>query len=175
MRRLPLALLLVAVAVPIGASAAGSDREAGLVGVPGRVSIRVPPSWHVLHGWLSDVTDPAPRLAVASFPVRLSRQTCQCGFPNVIHFPRDGAFVFVWEYLHPSRRMLAAAPRRPSAFRLAGAKPQRFTCQGPSDGFNFTDENRYFQVEVYLGPAVSPVTRGRTLRILHSLRAWPRG
>lgn len=172
MRRLPLALVLVALAIPMGGSAAASERGGGLR-VPGRVSISVPSGWHVVHGWLSDVTNPAPRLAVASFPVRLSRQTCECGFPNVIHFPRAGAFVFVWEYLHPSRRMLAAVPRRPSSFRLADAKAQLFTCRGASDGFNFKDGDRYFQVEVYLGPAVSRGTQARTLSVLDSLRATP--
>jgi hypothetical protein len=61
----------------------------------------LPAGWHVLRAWLSDVVDPAPRLAVASFPGGLSRHTCSCGFPNVVAFPRDGAFIFVWEYLHP--------------------------------------------------------------------------
>jgi hypothetical protein len=170
MRRLPIVLFLVTFASPLG-TAAGGDRHGGLVRVPGKVSTLVPPGWHLVHGWLSDVTDPAPRLAVGSFPVRLSRQTCACGSPNVIHFPRNGAFVFVWEYLHPSPRMLAAVPRRPSGFRLPAGKPQRFRCQGPSDSFNFADRDRYFQVEVYLGPAVSSVTRARTMRILQSLRA----
>lgn len=78
--------------------------------VPAHLSIRVPADWHVLRGWLSDVVDPAPRLAVASFPARLSRHTCECGFPNVLNFPRDGAFTFVWEYPAPSARGLARTP-----------------------------------------------------------------
>jgi hypothetical protein len=93
MRRVLLTLVLVTIAVPVGGSAGGGDRGGRGVLVPGRLSIRVPAGWQVLHGWLSDVTDPAPRLAVASFPARLSRRTCACGFPNVIQFPRDGAFV----------------------------------------------------------------------------------
>jgi hypothetical protein len=168
-------LVLVTIAVPVGGSAGGGDRGGRGVLVPGRLSIRVPAGWQVLHGWLSDVTDPAPRLAVASFPARLSRRTCACGFPNVIQFPRDGAFVFVWEYLHPTRRMLAAVPRRPPHFRLIAATPQRFTCQGSSDSFNFKDRDRYFQVEVYLGGAVSSTTRTRVLAILDSLRPRPHG
>lgn len=170
MRRLSIVLFLVTVSIPLGA-AAGSDRDGGLVRVPGKVITLVPPGWYLVHGWLSDVTNPAPRLAVASFPVRLSRQTCECGSPNVIHFPRNGAFVFVWEYLDPSPRMLAAVPRRPSRFRLVASQPQRFRCQGPSDSFNFADQGRYFQVEVYLGRAVSSATRARTMRIIQSLRA----
>lgn len=172
MRRLTRALVLVAIAGLIAASAASGT---GSVEVPGRLGIRVPAGWHLVHGWLSDVTDPAPRLAVASFPARLSRQTCACGFPNVIHFPRDGALVFVWEYLHPSRRMLARAPRRPSSARLRerlrAAEPRHFTCHGASDDYSFAEHGRYFQVEVYFGPRVSPTTRMRLLAILDSLRA----
>jgi hypothetical protein len=170
MRKLALAALLVAVAL-LATSAARGERATR--SVPGRISIRVPANWHLLQGWLSDVTDPAPRLAVASFPARLSRQTCACGFPNVIHFPRNGAFVFVWEYLHPSRRMLAALRSRPPRLRLRAAEPQRFTCHGPSGGFNFKDHGRDFQVEVYLGPAAQPVTRTQMLAILDSFRAGP--
>lgn len=174
-RKPSVTLALVLTAILVAATAAGGHTGSRSVGVPGRLDIRVPEGWHVAHGWLSDVTDPAPRLAVASFPVRLSRQTCACGFPNVVHFPRNGAFVFVWEYLHPSPRMLAAIPRRPTNFRLTAAKPQRFTCFGPSDGFNFKDRDRDFQVEVYLGPAASPATKTRLLALLDSLRARPVG
>ena len=171
MRRLARALVLFAIVVLAATSAAGGSRGAGSVHAPGRLSIRVPAGWHLLHGWLSDVSNPAPRVAAASFPVRLSRHTCECGSPNVVDFPRNGAFVFVWEYLHPSRRMLTRAPRRPSSFRLRAAEPQRFTCQGPSDGFTFKEQGRYFQVEVYVGPGVAPTTRARMLAMLDSLHA----
>jgi hypothetical protein len=44
---------------------------------------------------------------------------------------------------------------------------------GPSDDFRFKDEGRDFQVEVYLGPAVSPDSRTQMLAILDSLRTQP--
>ena len=168
MRKLALALLLVAVGL-LAASAARGELAGG--SIPDHISIALPAGWHQLQGWLSDVTDPAPRLAVASFPVRLSRQTCACGLPNVIHFPRGGAFVFVWEYLHPSSRMLGALRPRPPRFRLRTVEPQRLTCHGPSESFSFRDHGRDFQVEVYLGPAASPGTRAQLLAILDSFRA----
>jgi hypothetical protein len=140
------------------------------VNVPGRLSVRVPVGWYVLRGWLSDVTDPAPRLAVASFPVRLSRHTCECGFPNVVNFPRDGAFVFVWEYLHPSRRGLARVPSRPVRFHLAAGRGVRQTCDGPNGGSGFKDAGRVFQVEVYLGPKAGPALRAQAAAALDSLR-----
>src|SRR5579859_488135 len=116
-RKVLMALVVVAIAA-VAAGAADGDRSARRVSVPARLSVSVPAGWQVLHGWLSDVTDPAPRLAVGSFPARLSRHTCECGFPNVVDFPRNGAFMFVWEYLHPARRELARLPSRPVRFHL---------------------------------------------------------
>ncbi|MGZ6693587.1 MAG: hypothetical protein ACXVHQ_40125 [Solirubrobacteraceae bacterium] len=123
-RKVLVALAVVGVVVVTAAGAAGEagDRPSARASVPGRLTVRVPAGWHVLRGWLSDVSDPAPRLAVASFPARLSRHTCECGFPNVVNFPRDGTFVFLWEYLHPSRRGLARVPSRPVRFDLAASK-----------------------------------------------------
>lgn len=168
-----MAVAAVAIAVLVAAGAAGGDRSAKRVGSPGRLSVRVPTGWYVLHGWLSDVTDPAPRLAVASFPARLSRRTCSCGFPNVVDFPRDGAFVFVWEYLHPSRRGLARVPSRPARFDLAAKGSVRQTCYGPTDTFGFKDAGRILQVEVYLGPGTGRALRRQTAAMLDSLRVAP--
>jgi hypothetical protein len=169
MRRLLTALAAVALAGSLAAANVGGDHSAGRVDVPHRLSVRVPAGWHVLHGWLSDVTDPAPRLAVASFPARLSHHTCECGFPNVVNLPRDGAFVFVWEYLRATRRGLARVPERPTRFRLAPGGGVRRTCLGSSDSFGFKDARRVFQVEVYLGPKAGPARRAAVAALLDSL------
>ena len=166
-------MMMVAIAALAAAAVAGGDRIAGRVSVPGGISIRVPVGWHVVRGWLSDVTDPSPRLAVASFPARLSGRTCECGFPNVLNFSHDGAFVFVWEYLHPSRRELASVPSRPARFDVAAGGAVRHTCDGSSDTFGFKDAGRAFQVEVYLGPGAGPELRGRAAAMLASLRVAP--
>src|SRR5689334_2670323 len=98
MRVLALAPLVAAAAL-LGAAPAGGGRV-----VPAResagagISVRVPPGWQLVRRRLTDVTDPAQRLAVASFPLRLATHTCDCGKPNIRRFPRSGAFVFVWEY-----------------------------------------------------------------------------
>jgi hypothetical protein len=160
----------VAVAALAAAGAAGGDHNARRLSISGRLSVRVPAGWHVLRGWLSDVTDPAPRLAMASFPARLSRHTCECGFPNVVDFPRNGAFVFVWEYLHYPRRSLARVQRRPARFSLATGNGVRLTCDGPDGGFSFKDDGRVFQVEIYLGPDAGPTLRARVAAALDSLR-----
>lgn len=172
MRKLALAVLLATASVVAAASAATSPSRAYAqrVDVGGGVSIRVPPGWYVRRGWLSDVVDPIPRLAVANFEVKLSRHTCACGFPNVERFPRDGAFLFVWEYSWVRR-----TPRRPARFAIRSFRPTRHTCMGPSDEFDFRDAGRGFQIEVYLGPAASRRTRARLASILDSLRVTAAG
>jgi hypothetical protein len=132
--------------------------------------MRLPVGWHLLHGWLSDVTDPAPRLAAASFPARLSRHTCECGFPNVVNFPHNGAFIFVWEYRRPTRRGLARVPPRPAHFNLEAGTGVRHTCEGSTDSFGFKDAGRVFQVEVYLAPKAAPARRAAVTAMLDSLR-----
>ena len=174
MHRLLIALAVLTVAVLAGAGAAGGDRTTRRVSVTPRLSIRVPPGWHVLHGWLSDVTDPAPRLAVASFSATLSRQACSCGFPNVVDFPRDGAFIFVWEYLRSlSPGALGRVPARPTRFPPVGGGRVYRTCDGSSATFAFKDAGRVFQVDVYLGPRARPAVRSRVTAMLDSLRAAP--
>lgn len=171
-RKVLVALAVLAIAA-VAAAAAGGDRTATRVSVPARLSVSVPAGWHVLRGWLSEVNDPAPRLAVGSFPARLSRHTCECGFPNVIDFPRDGAFVFVWEYLHFPRWELARVPSRPVRFHLAAGGGLRQTCDESSDTFGFKEGGRAFQVEVYLGPQVGPALREEVAGMLDSLHAAP--
>jgi hypothetical protein len=170
MRKVVVAIAVVAAVVLTSAGAAGGERAEGALNDSARLSVNVPVGWHVLRGWLSDVTDPAPRLAVASFPARLSRHSCACGFPNVVNFPRDGAFVFVWEYLHPSRRGLARTRSLPVHFHLGADRAVRQTCLGVSDTFGFRDAGRVFQVEIYLGPTAGSALRGRVAAMLESFR-----
>jgi hypothetical protein len=172
-RKILVASAVVVVAVLAAAGVADSDRTARRASVPGQLRVRLPAGWHLLHGWLSDVIDPVPRLAAASFPARLSRHTCACGFPNVVNFPRDGAFVFIWEYLPPSRPGPTRVPSRPAHFELAANGGTRQTCAGSSDTFGFKDAGRVFQVEVYLGLGAGSALRGRLAAMLDSLRVAP--
>ncbi len=165
-----LVLLVVVVPGALGAAGvAGGDRGDTRVTLTAGLGVEVPAGWHRLRGWLSDVDDPVPRLAVASFPARLSRDTCACGFPNVVDFRRDGAFVFVWESVPPLRPSLARVPRRPARFRLGGDASVRRTCDTVSDVFVFQHSGRVFQIDVYLGPAVKPALRERVAAMLASL------
>ena len=63
------ALAIVATVVVAAAGAAGGDRTATRVTVPGRLSVRGPVGWHLLRGRLSDVIAAVPRLAVRVRPL----------------------------------------------------------------------------------------------------------
>lgn len=166
-------MLLVVTSLVVGvASAANVDPGGALTPVGGGVSIRVPAGWHVIRRW-SEITYPIPRLAIASFPARLSRHPCECGMPNIRDFPRDGAFLTVWES-HLQSRMRARFPVRPTRFRLTPGTPTRYTCRGPSDEIAFRDAGRLFVAEIYLGPATGPKTQARILATLDSLRVAQR-
>jgi hypothetical protein len=170
-RRIAIALVAVAVAGLTPARASAPARRASGLIARGDLTARVPNGWHALRGWLSGVVEPVPALAVASFPATLSRHTCACGFPNVVHFPRDGAFVFVWEY-PPGE--VSPLPRRSARFHLARGRPVRWTCSGSSDEFVFgVAGGEALQVEVYLGPAASSTLRTQIEGFLESLRVNP--
>jgi hypothetical protein len=90
--------------------------------------------------------------------------------PNVVHFSRGGAFLFMWEYPNYPRWALARVPRRPARFRLAAGAGQRQICGGPNDGFSFRDRGRVFQVEIYLGAGAGPKVRAQLRGLMDSLR-----
>lgn len=171
MRKFALVLVVVGASLLAAASAAGVDPGSRRTAVGGGVSIRVPARWHLIGGWLSDVSYPVPRLAVASFPATLSRHTCECGSPNVVDFPRAGAFLFVWEYPHYPHWALSRIPRHAARYRVAQGNPNWFTCAGPSWETGFRESDSVFQVEVYLGPAAGPKVRAQMDEILNSLES----
>lgn len=141
--------------------------------IDGAMSVAVPPGWHMIRGWLTDVISPIPRLALASFPARLSRRTCTCGFPNVRQWPADGAFLFLWEYPAPSRRELRQLRARPRHLNLAGMHAIGATCQGSSTVLEFRIGRRSFQAELYIGRRAGPRRRARLIAVLESLRPSP--
>jgi hypothetical protein len=169
MRKLALALIAVP-ALVAAASTAGVDRGAPRTEVGGAISIQVPTGWHLIRNSITDVIDPIPRLAIASFAVRLSPRPCECGMPNISHFPRTGAFLFIWEYPHLAGRALERFPRRPPSFRITSTSPQEPTCQGPSGAILFRSAGGAFQAEIYLGPAAGPDSRARLVAAMNSLR-----
>jgi hypothetical protein len=170
MRKLAVMVLVFAALAAATALAAQSHPATRRASAGEQVRVDVPTGWHRLHGWLSDVTYPIPRVAVASFPVRLSRHTCECGNPNVRHFPRNGAFLFVWEWSHVTRRQLARNPTRPPAEIPPAGQPQRHECEGPTSNVSFARGGRVFQADLYTGPDASTTTRAELIAVLNSLR-----
>lgn len=168
MRRLAIVTLLAA-GYPTAAAPRGTDASAIRVTASAGISIRVPHGWNIVRGWLSDVLDPIPRLAIASFPARLSHHTCECGMPNVRDFPRAGAFVFIWEYPNYPAADLRRVPPRPTQFHVTQGNPHWYQCAGPSWETSLRASGRVFQIEVYLGPAAGPKVRGRIDAMLDSL------
>jgi len=177
MRRLAIVVLILVAAGIAAGSGAGAGHAAGAghrrLSAGGGVSIRLPAGWHLVRGRMSEVVDPIPRLAVATFHVRLAHHPCECGMPNVAGFPPAGAFVFVWKYPSLSRRDLRRLPERPSRFHVAATAIKPFQCAGPSDGLAFRVRDRAFQVEIYVGPAATPSVRAQLAAILSSWRVTP--
>jgi hypothetical protein len=169
-RRLALVLLCVAAVAGVQGATARTDTVAR---VAGGITLRVPSGWRLVHGWLSDVVIPIPRLAVASFDVTLSRHTCACGMPNVKNFPATGGLVFVWEYPGLTRRQLQRVPARPRRFAVPSGAIGPDICGGPSGTLGFRSNGREFQVELYVGVRATPRTRAQLAEILDSLLVTP--
>ena len=165
-------LILLCAAAVAGVHGATAQTNT-LSGVAGGISLRVPSGWHLVRGWLSDVVIPIPRLAVASFDVRLSRHSCSCGMPNVRNFPPAGGFLFVWEYPDLTRGQLQRVPARPRRFAIPSAAIGPDTCGGPSDTLGFRSNGREFQVELYVGPRATSRTRAQLAGILDGLQVTP--
>jgi hypothetical protein len=167
--------LIVLALVAGGATSTGAftgTPPASGVAVGAGITVRLPAGWHLLGGRLSDVVNPIPRLAIASFPARLSRHECACGSPNVVDFPRGGAFVFVWEYRGLSRHdLLKSFPRRPDHFDLSRGHIGGYACSGPSDSLVFREHGREFQAEVYVAAGITPRVRAQLLSVLDSFDA----
>jgi hypothetical protein len=129
------------------------------------ISVRVPAGWHLIRRSLTDVQEPAQRLAVASAGVRVIANRCDCDTPGVRTSAR-GAFVFMWE------RPVSQAPRtlrRPARFHVSG-RGTRSECGSSSWYSLFVDAGRYLDVEVSFGPQAGRRVRARVDALLDSLR-----
>ncbi len=175
MRKLAVLALLVVAALGADPSV-GSETTATRVAAGAGISVRLPRGWHLIRRRLTDVLEPAQRLAVASFPVRLASHACECGTPNIRDFPRAGAFLFVWESPAPSTPAgMRRVPPLPARFLVTQGNPHWYECAGPSWMTVFRDRGRVFQAEVYLGPAAGRTVREKMDGLLDSLQvAAPR-
>jgi hypothetical protein len=142
------------------------------------VTVRLVPGIHLVQKRVTDVSIPVPRLVFASFDVQLARHPCECGMPNFRSFPRDGAFVLMWEY---ERMSIAAMKRWPFQVR-----PRHFTispgrslvgsdCGGPNWSTGFRVGRRPFQLEVYLGPRAGADRITDVEKVLDNMHIDPLG
>ena len=160
---------LLALGCLLAATSTSADGPRPHVHALDGLTVRVPAGWHVVRQRVSEVTDPYPRLTMATFSVKLSPHPCACDTPNIENLPRRGAFLLVWEYLHIYKGDLRRVPPRPSRFTVTQDSHRRFECAGPSWTTGFRAAGRVFQVELYLGPAAGRRVRGRVESILVSL------
>jgi hypothetical protein len=135
----------------------------------GDLTVHVPFGWHVVRQRVSGVQDPYPRLAMATFAVRLSPHPCACDTPNIENLPRRGAFLLVWEYVHIDKGHLNKIPPRPPRFTVTQDNPRWFECAGPSWTTDFRTAERDFQVEVHLGREAGKRVRASVEAILDTL------
>ena len=154
-RGIALALTLIV----LSGCGGGSDAGAGTVvpgrriSVPGGLSIRVPPHWHVAPR-LTALFAPKERLTIASFSLRtapVARRGC-APTTALAHMPRDGALAFLFEYTTPSPAGVEprgiAFPARPRHFRLPTAAATQYECFGRGWLLRFRDGRRRFQLMI---------------------------
>ena len=164
MRRLLLVpALALAVTAAVTASAGAGDQRTSL---GGGVSVVLPAGWHLTHGKGTPLSVPFPRLSAATFAVRFSRQHCVCDTPRVANFPRDGAYLLVFEWPLPRGRHPGIPAHRPD-FRIGRSVIRPGDC-GPSDERLFREGGQGYQVQIYLGPAAPASARVRIATILDS-------
>ena len=120
MRRLllvPALAVAVTAAVTVPSAGAGDQRTS----LGGGVSVVLPAGWHLTHGKGTSLSEPFPRLSAATFAVHFSGQHCVCDTPRVADFPRDGAYLLVFEWPLPRGRR-ANVPAHPPHFRIGHSR-----------------------------------------------------
>jgi hypothetical protein len=137
----------------------------------------LPPGWHQVDRRLTGVLMPVQVFAAATYPIVLHHRPGQCGPPRSVlaEMPPGGVLLQVIEYppRAPDGRPLRVPrlPRRPDRFTWADATWAPFECAGPSYKFEYRQEGRALQAQVWMHrDTVDPRLRPGALRILDSLR-----
>ena len=141
------------------------------------VDVDTPPGWHLTRPPITDVTFPAERLLLTSYPTRGGGN---CAPDRAVRdLPPGGALIYLFEY-RPERGEVWANlrrrdfPPRPAHFALRRADKANLSCwRVASHVLRFRAADRPFQLHVALGRNASPGRRAQVLRILDSLRFSP--
>ena len=83
--------------------------------------------------------------------------------------PRDGAFIYLFEYENDAMRMDERTRER--AGPLAPGPEQNFECMGSSRMVRWKDRGRVFQAHVYLGAGASDQLQQDATSVLNSIQA----
>ena len=136
----------------------------------------LPPGWHQVERPLTAVISPVQVFAAATYPIVLRHPPGRCGPPPRVlaEMPPGGALLQVIEYARfaPNGRPIQVPrlPRRPAHFRWSFGTWANFECAGPSFKFDYREEGRALQAQVWFRPAtVEPRLRAGALRILDNL------
>jgi hypothetical protein len=137
----------------------------------------VPAGWHEVDRPLTDVTYTVQIYAASTYPIVLDHSPGRCGPPPrvLVEMPPGGALLQVIEYARfaPNGRPIRVPrlPRRPAHFDWSDGTWADFECAGPSFKFDYREEGRARQAQVWFRPAtVEPRLRAGALRILNRLR-----
>ena len=137
----------------------------------------MPVDWHDVDRPLTDVTYPVQVFAAATFPIVLRHPPGRCGpTPRVLAaMPPGGALLQVIEYARfaPDGRPIRVPrlPRRPAHFHWSDGTWADFECAGPSFKFDYRQEGRALQAQVWFRPAtVEQRLKVGALWILNRLR-----
>jgi hypothetical protein len=134
------------------------------------VSVTLPRGWHETTRPLTSVTYPVQRLAFASFPLTQRSSDGDCVPMTALRrMPAGGVLVQVIESTRPSPFGPISArefPPRPRAFRLGQLADHE--CGGRGYQIDFRERNRYFQLDISVGPRFH--LRASLLHVLSTLR-----
>jgi heat shock protein HslJ len=132
------------------------------------IAITVPASWTFREDPAPLVAEPRTLLGVGTWAFPIGG-ACE-PFAALRDLPDDGAFVWLIEYRGSHGPESAFIPR-PDHFEFGDRYGRDYTCSGiqPAYQIRFTDEGRYFQLEIAFGPNAPDSVRTETLRALDSI------
>lgn len=133
------------------------------------IRFQPPSGWAVHEKQLTATVEPLQQLAFGSYEVPDRKRDPNCTPKAAIDaLPRDGAFVFMFEYRRLNRTQRMRFPAYPR-FRLLGKEKRAYECFGESWLFRWRDKGRTFQAHAYLGENAERRRREELLAALRSI------